>query len=61
VRFGHRDTVEITYPSPDGRADVVLYKLPKGNHEWPKAVVVDHGEVRSVAEVMWAFLGRQHR
>lgn len=61
VRFGNRDTVEITYPSPDGRADVVLYKLPKGTHDWPKSVVVGDGQTRSVADLMWAFLSRQRR
>ncbi|HRF58700.1 MAG TPA: PHB depolymerase family esterase [Fimbriimonadaceae bacterium] len=60
-RFGSRDTVRITYPSPDGRADVVLFKLPKANHEWPRAIVGERGEKTTVAELMWAFLSRQSR
>jgi polyhydroxybutyrate depolymerase len=61
-RFGNRDTVRILYPSVGAGADVILYKLPKHDHEWPTTVLdSEDGVRRTPAEIMWQFFSSHRR
>lgn len=62
ARFGNRETVRILYPSVGTGADVLLYKLPKRDHEWPEAILDgDDGARRTPAELMWSFFCQYRR
>ncbi|HRI43345.1 MAG TPA: PHB depolymerase family esterase [Fimbriimonadaceae bacterium] len=61
-RYGHRETVRILYPAVGTGADVILYKLPKHDHEWPTTVLDgEDGASRTPAELMWAFFSTHRR
>ena len=59
-RFGKRSTVAIRYPADDGFSDVVLYKLPRADHEWPEAILIGVRRV-TPAEIMWQFFTEKRR
>lgn len=59
-RFGKRSTVAIRYPADDGFSDVVLYKLPRADHEWPEAILIGVRRV-TPAEIMWQFFAEKRR
>lgn len=59
-RYGKRATVLIRYPADDGFSDVLLYKLPRADHEWPEAILI--GVRRTTpAEIMWSFFAEKRR
>lgn len=60
-RYGDRQTVRIQYPSKDGRSDVILYKLPNNNHDWPAKVLSANGSAKTPAELMWKFFSAHSR
>jgi polyhydroxybutyrate depolymerase len=61
-RYGKRDTVRIIYPNRDGHPDVVLYKLPHNDHEWPESIIAGPGGGRRTpAELMWEFFSTRRR
>ena len=60
-RYGKRETVRILYPSKNGLGDVLLYKLPHADHEWPKMVLDVGGVSHTPAALMWAFFEAHRR